>query len=227
MTDDPTSITDQHDVGNERGEKLLSRAKDDARSISGEEMREIIAFVQTDTSDTQLLGAEALQHLYTRPELFAPHLSDILSNPNRYPADVDGIPSLQSMMASEEIRASIYIADSLARVSQSRPTLFESHVDRLVEIAFEDESTPAHYLFVLGYVFPHARDEIARDQLVERLCSYLDKGRGHGYPSWAADTLRVIGDSSALPALREHYPENPIDDATKEAFDAAIERLER
>lgn len=225
--DNPSSVTDQHDTGRDRGEKLLSQVKDDPQIITSNEMQEIVALTQTETSDTQLLGAEALQHLYTRPELFGPHLSDLLSDPKNYPADVDGIPSPESMMFSEEIRASIYIADSLARVAQSRPSLFESHVSRLVEIAFETESTPAHYLFILGYVFPHARDGIPRKQLVERLCSYLDRGRGHGYPLWAADTLRVVGHSSALPALRENYPKNPIDKSTKEAFDAAIKRLEQ
>lgn len=224
--DDSSSGTAQHDAGRERGEKLLSQAKDDPQSITSDEMREIVALIQTETPDTQLLGAEALQHLYIRPDLFDPHLSNLLSDPKGYPADVE-IPSPQSMMTSTEIRASIYIADSLARVAQSQPSLFESHVSRLVEIAFETGSVPAHYLFILGYVFPHAGDEIPREQLVERLCSYLDEGRGLGYPSWAADALGVVGDSSALPALREKYPENQADDPTKEAFDAAIERLEQ
>lgn len=222
MTDEVP--TDYPDVSNERGERLLARAKDSSESITPAEMQEIVALVRTDTLETQLQGAEALQHLYTRPELFDSHLGALLADPPRYPADVEGIPSPQSMMSSEAIRISVYVADALARVAQSQPSLFEPHVDRLVEIAFENESTPAHYLFVLGYTYPHARDAVPRDRLVEHLCSYLDRGRGNGYPSWAADALRVIDDPSALPALRENYPEDP-DEATKDAFDAAIDGL--
>ncbi|GGI94629.1 hypothetical protein GCM10008995_01080 [Halobellus salinus] len=52
-------------------------------------------------------------------------------------------------------------------------------------------------------------------------------GRGicNGYPSWAADGLRVLGASEAVPALREAYPEESADDATRDAFDDAIAAL--
>lgn len=209
-----------------RGETLLATAREDPNEVTHNDMQEILALIQTNTIETQMIGAEALQHLYGRPELFAPHIRELLAGPIHYPADVNGIPSPQSAMASKEIRVPIYVGDTLARAAQSRPSLFEPHVERLVEISLADQySIPAHYLFILGYVFPLARESIPKEQLVERLCDLLDKGAGHGYPSWAADALRVIGDSSALPTLREKYPEAPVDDATAQAFRSAIKQL--
>lgn len=205
-------------------EALVSRAIDDPAGVTDAEMARIVALVNADDADTRVRGAEALQNLYDRPALFEPHVSELLSAGAHYPDDVDGIPSPQRMMTSEELRATVYVADSLARVAQARPSVFEPHLDWLDDAVFGDESVPAYYAFILGYVYGHT-NAVPEERLVAELCSYLDRGRGNGYPSWAADALRALGDDSALPALEAKYPDDPLDDATTDAFDAAIEAL--
>ncbi|WP_338739459.1 hypothetical protein [Haloplanus salilacus] len=225
MTDDSPNTSERDGTDAVDREELVSRAVDDPEAITPEEMSRIVALVNADDVDERLRGAEALQNLYDRPDLFEPHVSTLLQTGAHYPDDVDGIPSPQQVMASDELRATVYVADSLARVAQARPSVFEPHLDWLEDAVFGDESVPAYYAFIAGYVYGHT-NAVPEERLVAELCSYLDRGRGNGYPSWAADALRVLGDDSALPALEAKYPDEPLDDATTDAFDAAIEALE-
>lgn len=129
-------------------------------------------------------------------------------------------------MGSETIRTAVYVADSLARVAQERPELFVPHAAEVSDRLRGDRNYPQHLLFTVAYAEAADGGTASREWLVEELRGLLDRGRGNGYPSWAADSLRVLGASEALPALRDAYPGDSADDATREAFDDAITTLE-
>jgi len=188
-------------------------------------MEQLVALLHKPDVETRVQAAEALQHLYDRPILFGPVIEGLVEVGDTYPETVDGIPSPQSMMSSPDIRTIIYVADSLARVAQREPSLFVSVADRIAEAVVTGDRTPKYYVFILGLIHDVVPEAVPEAVVKEELCTLLDRGHGLGYPSWAADTLRRLGDSAVLPELETNYPENPADEATQEAFDEAIAEL--
>lgn len=216
------------DPADRRGlaEQLASRADDDPDSVTHDDLATVVALLSTDDPATRVAAAEALQHLYDRPSLFEPFVEDLVAAVGPYPDDVDGIPAPVEWMGSEAIRAEIYVADSLARVAQERPEIVVPHAAALVDLLRSDRNVPRHLLFVVGYAAATDSDVAPREWLIAELCALLDRGHGNGYPSWAAATLQALGASEALPAIREAYPGDSADDATRAAFDDAIAALE-
>ncbi|MFD1599986.1 hypothetical protein [Halobellus rarus] len=223
---DSISLSADPDDRRALAERLLDRAEDDPESITHEELATIASLLPVDDADGRVAAAEALQHLHDRPELFAPFVEAILAAVEPYPEGVDGIPAPIEWMGSAEIRALVYVSDSLARVAQERPELFVPHADDLRDRLRSEANYPRSLLFVVGYAEATAPGTVPREWLKGELCELLDRGRGNGYPSWAADTLGALGDPDVLPALRESHPGEDGDDPTREAFDDAIETLE-
>ena len=223
---DPASLP--ADPGERRAlaERLLDRADETPDSISREEMGTVVSLLATNDGDGRVAAAETLQHLHDRPELFAPFVDEVLAAVGPYPDDVDGIPAPVEWMGSAEIRTLVYAADSLARVAQDRPDAFVPYAEALAERLRSEENHPRSLLFVLGYAEAADPGTVPRDWLKSELCDLLDRGRGNGFPSWAADTLGALGDPDVLPALRESHPGEDGDDPTRRAFDDAIETLE-
>jgi hypothetical protein len=223
---EPNPIPDDRSERQALAERLASRADDDPEAITRDEMATVVALLSVTDPETRVAAAEALQHLYGRPPLFAPFVGDLIDAAGPYPDDVEGIPAPIEWMGSETIRAAVYVADSLARVAQERPELFVPHAAEVGDRLREGPNYPRHLLFAVAYAEAVDGDAVPREWLVDELCGLLDRGHGNGYPSWAADSLRVIGASEALPALRAAYPDDSADDATREAFDDAIASLE-
>ena len=207
-------------------ERLASRADDDPGSITRDHLATVVALLPTGDPATRVAAAEALQHLHGRPSLFEPFAEDLVAAVRPYPDEVDGIPAPIEWMGSEAIRAELYLADSLVRVARDRPEFFVPHAPELVERLRSDRNFPRHLVFAIGYAEAESRGVAPREWLVSTVCGLLDRGRGNGYPSWAAATLRALGASEALPAIREAYPDDTADDATREAFDDAIAALD-
>lgn len=206
--------------------QLASRADDDPDSITRDDVATVVALLSGDDPATRVAAAEALQHLYARPSLFEPFVEELLAAVEPYPDDLDGIPAPIEWMGSDAIRASVYVADSLARVAQQDPDIFVPHAQTLVTLLRTEQNVPRHLLFVVGYAAAAGGNVAPREWLVSELRGLLDRGRGNGYPSWAAVTLQALGASEALPAIREAYPDESADDATRSAFDDAIAALE-
>lgn len=207
-------------------EQVASRADEGPDSITRDDLATVVALLSDDDSVTRVAAAEALQHLHDRPSLFEPFAEELLAAVEPYPDDVDGIPAPIEWMGSDAIRASVYVADSLARVAQERPDVFVPHAQALVAPLQSERNVPRHLLFVVGYAAAAGGDVAPREWLVSELRELLDRGRGNGYPSWAAATLQALGAAEALPAIREAYPDESADDATRSAFDDAIAALE-
>jgi hypothetical protein len=223
---EPDAIPDDASERRALAEQLASRADDDPEAITRDEMATVVALLSEEDPETRVAAAEALQHLFGRPSLFAPFVGDLLDAAGPYPDEVDGIPAPAEWMGSETIRAAVYVADSLARVARDRPELFVRHAAAVADRLRGDRNQPRHLLFVVAYAEAADGGAVPREWLVDELCGLLDRGHGNGYPSWAADSLRALGASEALPALREAYPGDSADDATREAFDDAIAALE-
>ena len=223
---DSVSLPADSDDRRALAERLLDRADDDPESITHEEMATVVSLLSVDDVDGRVAAAETLQHLHDRPDLFAPFVEAILAAVEPYPEGVDGIPAPIEWMGSAEIRALVYVSDSLARVAQERPGPFVPHADDLRDRLRSEANHPRSLLFVVGYAEAEAPGTVSRAWLKGELCELLDRGRGNGYPSWAADTLRALGDPDVLPALRAAHPGEDGDDPTREAFDDAIETLE-
>lgn len=222
---DPGRIPD--DAGERRAlaERLASVADDDPEAIDHTDMAVVVELLSDANPETRVAAAEALQHLYGRPSLFAPFVGDLLDAAGPYPDEVEGIPAPVEWMGSEAIRTVIYVADSLARVAQERPELFAPHAAEVTDRLRDDRNHPQHLLFVVAYAEAADGGAVPREWLVGELSGLLDRGHGNGYPSWAADGLRALGASEAVPALREAYPGDSADDATLAAFDDAIAAL--
>ena len=221
---DPTS--DDPEGRQAAAEQFASQADDDPDSVTHDDLATGVALISTDGPATRVAAAAALQHLHDRPSLFEPFVEDLVAAVRPYPDDVDGIPAPIEWMGSEAIRAEVYLADSLARVARERPDLFVPHAAALVDLLRSDRNVPRYLLFVVGYAAAIDGDVAPREWLIAELCDLLDRGHGSGYPSWAAATLQALGASEALPAIREAYPGDSADDATREAFDDAIAALE-
>lgn len=206
-------------------QELASRSDDRPESITSEEMEQLVALLRVPGPETRVQAAEALQHLYDRPALFEPATAELVDIGDTYPETVDGIPSPQEMMSSPEVRSIIYVADSLARVAQRDPSLFVPVTEQVADAVMAGERTPKYYVFILGLVHDVAPEVVPEARVKEELCSLLDRGHGFGYPSWAADTLRRLGDPDILPELEANYPDDPPDETTQEAFDEAITEL--
>ena len=206
--------------------RLASRADNDPEAIAADEVATVVELVSDDDPETRVVAAEALQHLYERPSIFAPFVGELLDAAGPYPDDVEGIPAPVEWMGAERIRAAVYVADSLARVAQERPGLFAPHAAAVADRLRDGRNHPRHLLFTVAYAEVADTGAVPRNWLIDELCGLLDRGHGNGYPSWAADGLRVLGASEAVPALREAYPGDAADDATREAFDDAIAALE-
>lgn len=206
-------------------QELASRSDDRPESMTGNEMEQLVALLRTSDIETRVQAAEALQHLYDRPALFEPVISELVGISDTYPDTVDGIPSPQSMMNSPETRTVIYVADSLARVAQRDPSLFGPVADQIVDAVVAGDRTPEYYVFILGLISDTAPETIPEATIKKKLCTLLDRGHGFGYPSWAADTLRHLGDPSVLSELKENYPVDPPKETIQEAFDEAIAEL--
>lgn len=206
--------------------ELVSRSDDQPEHITDEEMAQLVALLRVSDSETRVQAAEALQHLYERPALFEPVLTDLVELGDTYPETVDEIPSLQSTVNSSDIRTVVFVADSLARAAQREPSLFVPVADQLTEAVVDGNRTPKYYVFILGMIYEVAPETVPEATVKEELCALLDRGHGFGYPSWAADTLRRIGDPAVLPELEANYPEDPLEENTQETFDEAIAALE-
>jgi hypothetical protein len=206
-------------------QELASRSDDRPESITSEEMEQLVALLRVPGPETRVQAAEALQHLYDCPTLFEPMIAELVDIGDTYPETVDGIPSLQMMMSSSAIRTIIYVADSLARVAQRDPSLFVPVTEQVADAVVTGERTPKYYVLILGLVHDAAPEAVPEASVKAELCCLLDRGHGLGYPSWAADTLRRLGDPDLLPELEANYPEDPPDEATREAFDEAIAEL--
>jgi hypothetical protein len=220
------SIPDDPEERQAFAEQLASRADDDPDSVTHGDLATVVALLSTDDPATRVAAAEVLQHLHDRPSLFEPFVEDLIAAVRPYPNDVDGIPAPIEWMGSAAIRAELYLADSLARVARERPDIFVPHAAALVELLRSDRNVPRYLLFVVGYAAATDGDVAPREWLVAELCDLLDRGHGSGYPSWAAATLQALGASEALLEIREAYPDESADDATREAFDDAIAALE-
>ena len=223
---DPDPIPDDPAERRALAERLASRSDSEPEAFTREEMATVVALLAGEGPEVQVAAAEALQHLYHRPALFAPVVRDLLDAAGPYPDEVDGIPAPVEWMGSESIRAVVYVADSLARVAQERPELFVPHAAAVADRLRDGRNHPRHLLFVVAYAEAVDGGAVPRKWLVDELSGLLDRGHGNGYPSWAADSLRALGASAALPALREAYPGESADDATRAAFDGAIAALE-
>ncbi|MFB6091679.1 MAG: hypothetical protein ABEK02_01570 [Haloquadratum sp.] len=220
------SIPEDRSSRRSLAERLAARADDDPDGLTRDEMAQIVALVSSDDTETRVDAAEALQHLHERPELFAPFVADILDASATYPDDVDSMPAPVQWMGSPALRAILYAADALARVARDRPDLIVPHADRFREVLRADRPTPRYHLFALGYAEASEPGTVPRAWLKGELCDLLDHGYGNGYPSWAADVLRRLGDPDVLPTLREKRPDETRDEATREAFADAIGELE-
>ncbi|CAP15379.1 ARM domain protein (plasmid) [Halobacterium salinarum R1] len=223
MTD--ANLPEEDDSRRALAQELASQASDRPESITDTEMTQLVALLRVPDVETRVQAAEALQHLYERPTLFAPVIAELVGLGDTYPETVDGIPSPQLMMSSPEIRTVIYVADSLARVAQRDPALFAPVADQIAKAVVAGNRTPKYYVFVLGLIHDVVPEAVPEATVKEELCTLLDRGHGFGYPSWAADTLRRLGDPSVLPELEANYPENPSDETAQEAFDEAIAEL--
>lgn len=224
MTD--AQLPDTDDSRRTLARELASQSGDRPESITEREMTQLVALLRVPDVETRVQAAEALQHLYHRPQLFAPVIAELVRIGDTYPETVDGIPSPQSMMGSPEIRTIIYVADSLARVAQTDPSLFGSVANQIADAVVAGDRTPKYYVFILGLIRDVAPETVPEAMVKEELCTLLARGHGFGYPSWAADTLRRLGDPTVLPALQENYPKDPPDETTQEAFDEAIAELQ-
>jgi len=223
---EPGSIPDDPAERRTLAELLASEADDDPEAIAHTDMAVVVELLSDATPETRVAAAEALQHLYGRPSLFAPFVEDLLDAAGPYPDEVEGIPAPVEWMGSEAIRTVIYVADSLARVAQKRPELFVPHAAEVTDRLRNDRNHPQHLVFVVAYAEAADGGAVPREWLVDELSGLLDRGHGNGYPSWAAAGLRALGASEAVPALREAYPGDSADDATREAFDDAIAALD-
>ena len=207
-------------------DRVLDRAEELPDAFTRDDFATVVSLLSTEDSESRVAAAEALQHLHHRPELFAPFVGELLSAVEPYPDEVEGIPAPVEWMGSEEIRTLVYLSDSLARVARERPELFVPHAADLAEHLRSGANYPRSLLFVLGHAEAAAPGTVSRDWLRDDLSKLLDRGRGNGYPSWAASTLGALGDSEALPPLRETHPGDDAADPIREAFDDAIARLE-
>ncbi|RLM54100.1 hypothetical protein DVK02_11795 [Halobellus sp. Atlit-31R] len=227
MTDERAdSIPDDPAARRALAEQLATRADERPDTVSREELSRVVALLDSEDAATTVAAAEAIQHLHERPALFGPFVTDLLAASRTYPDDVERIPAPATWMGDDRIRTVVFVADALARVARDRPDLFDAHADELRDLLRSDRNTPYHLLFVLGFVTAADPDSDPEPWLRDALCGLLDRGRGNGYPSWAAETLRRLGDPAALPALREAYPGGPADEQTRRAFDEAITALE-
>jgi hypothetical protein len=204
---------------------LSSRSDERPESITSDDMEQLVELLRVSNVETRAYAAEALQHLYDRPELFESVIPELVEIGDTYPETVDGIPSPQSMMNSPEIRTIIYVADSLARVAQRDPSLFAPIADQVAEAVVNGDRTSKYYVFILGLIYNVAPEAVPEAKVKDELCRLLNCGHGLGYPSWAADTLRRLGDPSVLPELEENYPTDPVDETIQETFDEAIAEL--
>jgi hypothetical protein len=223
MTD--ANIPENDDSRRAMAQELSSRSDERPESIRSDEMEQLVALLRVSNVETRAQAAEALQHLYDRPEIFESVIAELVEIGDTYPEAVDGIPSPQSMMNSPEIRTIIYVADSLARVAQQDPSLFAPVADQVAKAVVTGDRTSKYYVFILGLIHTVAPEAVPEARLKDELCTLLNCGHGLGYPSWAADTLRRLGDPSVLPELRENYPTDPVDETIQEAFDEAIAEL--
>lgn len=223
MTD--VHLPEEDDARRRLAKKLASQSDDRPESITDEEMSQLVALLRVSDVDTRVQAAEALQHLYDRPALFEPVIAELVEIGDTYPENVDSIPAPESMMSSPELRTVIYVADSLARVAQRDPSLFVPVADQIADAVVSDDRTPKYYVFILGLVHDDAPEAVPEAMVKDELCSLLDRGHGFGYPSWAADTLRRLGDPAVLPELEANYPEDPSDETIQVAFDEAIAEL--
>ncbi|MFB6090095.1 MAG: hypothetical protein ABEJ97_03470 [Halobellus sp.] len=218
----PDGVEEQRSTASD----LLETAEGTPDDFTREEMARIVALLSVDDGEARSTAAKALQHLYDRPSLFAPYLDDLLAAAAAYPDDVDGIPAPAVWLGSPHVRATVYATDALARVAQREPSLFTPHLEAMVERLRSDRNTSRYLLFVVGLVEADSPGQVPREWLREELCELLDRGRGNGYPAWAADVLGKLGDSGALEAVRAAHPGENADDVEREAFDDAIEALE-
>jgi len=223
MTD--IHLPEDDDARRKLAQELASQSDDRPESITDKEMSQLVALLRVSDVATRVQAAEALQHLYGRPRLFETVISELVEAGGTYPENIDGIPAPQSMMSSPELRTIIYVADSLARVAQRDSSLFVPVADQIADAVVADDRTPKYYVFILGLIHDDAPEAVPEAITKDELCSLLDRGRGLGYPSWAADTLRRLGDPSVLPELEANYPEDSSDENTQEAFDEAIAEL--
>lgn len=219
------NLPEDKDARRSLAQELESRSDDRPKSITDEEMSQLVGLLRISDVETRVQAAEALQNLYEYPPLFEPVIAELIEIGDTYPETVDGIPSPQSMMNSPETRTVIYVADSLARVAQRNPALFVLAADQIADAVVAGDRTPKYYIFILGMIYDVAPEAVPEMMVKEELCSLLNRGHGLGYPSWAADTLRRLGDPSVLPELEESYPEDPSDETLQEAFDEAIAEL--
>lgn len=206
-------------------QELASQSDDKPDSITNEEMSQLVALLRVSDVETRVHAAEALQHLYDRPSLFESVITELVEVGATYPENVDSIPAPQSMMSSPEIRTVVYVADSLARVAQREPSLFVSVADQIADEVVTGDRTPKYYVFILGLIHNVVPEAVPEAMVKEELCTLLDRGHGFGYPGWAADTLRHLGDPAVLPELEANYPEDPSDETIQETFDEAIAEL--
>jgi len=223
MTD--IHLPEDDDARRKLAQELASQSDDQPECITDEEMSQLVALLRVSDVETRVQAAEALQHLYDRPAVFETVIAELVEFGDTYPEHVDGIPAPQSMMSSPELRTIIYVADSLARVAQRDSSLFVPVAGRIADAVVADDRTPNYYVFILGLIHDDAPEAVPEAMVKDELCSLLDRGHGLGYPSWAADTLRRLGDPSVLPELAANYPDGSSDETTQEAFDAAIAEL--
>ncbi|GAB3411891.1 hypothetical protein GCM10027435_04080 [Haloparvum alkalitolerans] len=205
---------------------LRERAEADPSGITTEEMGTAVSLLACEDPEVRVTAAEVLQHVFDRPALFEPFVPELVEASATYPDEVEGIPSPQQWMASDRLRAVVYVADALARVAQRAPAVVEPHADRLVEAVRSEANAPSHHAFTLGYVAARSPDAVPTAEVRAALRDLLDRGRGNGFPSFAAHALGEIGDPDDLPAVREAHPGATGDEALEAAFDDAVEKLE-
>ncbi|WP_435183607.1 hypothetical protein [Halobellus sp. EA9] len=220
------SVPDGVDDRRSMASDLLDAAESDPGDVSRDEMAQIVALLSVDDGEARSTAAKALQHLYDRPALFAPYVEALLSAAASYPDDFEGIPAPAVWMGSPHVRATVYATDALARVAQREPSLFVPHVEEMATRLRSDRNVSRYLLFVVGLAEADSPGLVSREWLRDELCDLLDRGRGNGYPSWAADVLGQLGDPEALAAVREAHPGEDADDLAREAFDEAIAALE-
>jgi hypothetical protein len=188
----------------------------------------IVELVKGNYQEARIVTAGTIDRLYTLPELFEPHLEELIQYSTYHPSSVEEIPAPVDWTNDEDLQEIIFVSDAIARVAQRQPELLVPHADLLTDIVTGDRYSPEYHLFTMSMIGGVDPDAVPLDEIRPRICDLLDVSM-NGYAGWAADTLRRMGNPSVLPELRENKPKDiseAQDEAEIESFQNAIKELE-